>query len=197
MAEAASHRLPSQPVYPPLAWDPQGVRHLLLACGDEPATTEALARRLAADAPADLALIQVGAGPWARLLPTASASTAPDAEAALDLLQSRLAEARMGLRLYLLGPESLLWRASRLAAAAGLGEDAIRRERFGTLARPVWCVHCQQLHGAVRSNLLSCQGCGRTLLVRDHFSRRLGAYMGVQVDAEVPGEHPPPEILYP
>jgi dimethylamine monooxygenase subunit C len=33
--------------------------------------------------------------------------------------------------------------------------------------------------------------CSRWLLVRDHYSRRLAAYMGVMVDAEVPGVLPP------
>jgi dimethylamine monooxygenase subunit C len=35
------------------------------------------------------------------------------------------------------------------------------------------------------------------LLVRDHFSRRLGAFMGVKVDAEEPGLHPETVELYP
>jgi hypothetical protein len=33
-------------------------------------------------------------------------------------------------------------------------------------------------------------------LVRDHYSRRLAAYMGVSADAEVPGELPPIRELY-
>jgi hypothetical protein len=35
------------------------------------------------------------------------------------------------------------------------------------------------------------------LFVRDHFSRRLGAYMGLMVDAESPGELPEIEEIYP
>lgn len=195
MAEAPAYRIHSQPVYPPLAWDPSGRRHLLLAA----AADAAVIAPLAACAPAGLELLELGppGGPWARALPAASCQALADADAALAGLQDRLAAARMGLRLYLAGPEDLIWRASRLAREAGLGEDALRRQRLGTLARPVWCVHCQQLHGAVRTSLLDCLGCGRKLLVRDHFSRRLGAYMGVQIDAEVPGDHPPPEVLYP
>jgi dimethylamine monooxygenase subunit C len=38
---------------------------------------------------------------------------------------------------------------------------------------------------------VSCAGCARWLLVRDHYSRRLAAYMGVMVDAEAPGALPP------
>ena len=38
----------------------------------------------------------------------------------------------------------------------------------------------------------TCPGCGRALFVRDHFSRRLGAFQGVCIDAETPGEVPEP-----
>jgi hypothetical protein len=48
----------------------------------------------------------------------------------------------------------------------------------------------------VRTNIVSCDACGRWLLVRDHYSRRLAAYMGVMVDAEVPGERPPIEEVF-
>jgi hypothetical protein len=33
--------------------------------------------------------------------------------------------------------------------------------------------------------------------VRDHYSRRIGAFQGVNVDAEVPGNVPPTQELYP
>lgn len=158
----------SQPVYPPLAWDASGRCHWVVAEGDVSATLNALG-------PCP--------GPWRQV--------------ALAALADGLATASMGLRLYLIGDEALLWQATKVAYAAGLGDDVIRRHRAGTLARPVWCVHCQTMHGGVRTNLLTCEGCGRTLFVRDHFSRHVGAYMGVMVDAEVPGERPAVETLYP
>jgi len=43
---------------------------------------------------------------------------------------------------------------------------------------------------------VQCAGCGRHLLVRDHFSRRLAAYMGVMADAEAPGELPPIQEVF-
>jgi hypothetical protein len=49
----------------------------------------------------------------------------------------------------------------------------------------------------VRTNIHPCPGCGRRLFVRDHFSRHLAAYMGIQVDAETPGVIPPVEETYP
>lgn len=178
----------SQPAYAPLAWDLPGRTHLLLADARDPAAAAALAARLAASAPpAALQLITCGPSRALQdLAPARHVATATPDEA-IGALESALAQACMGLRLYLAGPEDLLWQSSRIAAAAGLGEDAIRRERLGPPARPLWCVHCRHRHPAVRDSLQVCEGCGRTLLVRDHFSRRLGAYMGVQADAEVPG----------
>jgi hypothetical protein len=38
------------------------------------------------------------------------------------------------------------------------------------------------------ANIVACPGCGANLFVRDHFSRRLRAFMGVKADAEMPGE---------
>ena len=58
-------------------------------------------------------------------------------------------------------------------------------------------VHCRTITRGVHTNIVSCSGCGRSLFVRDHFSRRLGAYMGFQIDAEVPGEVPAAEVVYP
>jgi hypothetical protein len=46
-----------------------------------------------------------------------------------------------------------------------------------------------------RMTIITCPGCGASLFVRDHFSRRLAAFMGVKVDAEVPGDIPVPELL--
>jgi len=59
------------------------------------------------------------------------------------------------------------------------------------LARRVYCIHCRATTENVRTNIVRCVACDRWLLVRDHYSRRLAAYMGVMVDAEAPGELPP------
>ena len=84
-----------------------------------------------------------------------------------------------------------------MAARYGMSSAEIRLYQTGTRARPVFCVHCRAMTRGVRTNLVDCSGCGRTLFVRDHFSRRLGAYMGFQIDAEIPGDKPPVETLYP
>lgn len=78
----------------------------------------------------------------------------------------------------------------KIALEFNLNEDEIRAQECGTLARRVRCVHCRETTEDVRTNIVRCVGCDRWLLVRDHYSRRLAAYMGVMVDAEAPGELP-------
>jgi hypothetical protein len=78
----------------------------------------------------------------------------------------------------------------QLALAFNLNKDEIRAEECGTLARRVRCIHCRATTEDVRTNIVRCIGCGLWLLVRDHYSRRLAAYMGVMADAEAPGELP-------
>jgi hypothetical protein len=97
----------------------------------------------------------------------------------------------MGTRLYVAGPESFIGLAMKIALEFNLNKDEIRAEECGTLARRVYCIHCRATTENVRTNIVSCVGCARWLLVRDHYSRRLAAYMGVMVDAEAPGELPP------
>lgn len=113
----------------------------------------------------------------------------------LTALGQRLARERIGLRLYAIGGEAFLSDVAALADAAGLGAGELFLQRLGPRLRRVRCVHCRAVTDDVATTLVRCGGCGAMLLVRDHFSRRLGAFMGVQIDAEAPGEHPDPEEL--
>lgn len=107
----------------------------------------------------------------------------------LDAFQAVLAGSLMGTRLYVAGPESFMGLVMRIALQFNLNKDEIRAEECGTLARRVYCIHCRSASENVRTNVTQCS-CGRWLVVRDHYSRRLAAYMGVMVDAEAPGELP-------
>jgi hypothetical protein len=115
----------------------------------------------------------------------------------LSHLSHRLAREQIGLRLYALGSETFLWDVMNLAQAAGLGKDEVQLNHAGTLRRRVYCTHCKSKNENVATNIVACWACGASLFVRDHFSRRLAAFMGVKVDAEVPGEVPAIEVLYP
>ena len=77
-----------------------------------------------------------------------------------------------------------------LARQFNLNKDEVRAEECGAAARRVYCMHCQTATENVTTNIVQCKDCNRWLLVRDHYSSRLAAYMGVMVDAEAPGERP-------
>jgi hypothetical protein len=127
----------------------------------------------------------------------AEVRTYGDAQALLDDYRRLLEAASMGLRLYVAGPESFIGLAMQLALEFNLNQDEIRAEECGTRARRVRCVHCRETTEDVHTNIVRCVGCARWLLVRDHYSRRLAAYMGVMVDAEAPGELPPIQESFP
>ncbi|MVV52399.1 hypothetical protein EJA72_29855 [Pseudomonas sp. PB120] len=113
----------------------------------------------------------------------------------IDALKTLLGDARMGTRLYLAGSESFLGTAMQVATQFDLNRDEVLREHSGTLVRRVWCVHCDTYTENVTQRVYDCPGCGLTLVVRDHYSRRLAAFQAVKADAEVPGELPEAEEL--
>jgi hypothetical protein len=113
------------------------------------------------------------------------------ATALLAEFRAILERSLMGTRLYVAGPESFIGLAMKIALEFNLNKDEIRAEELGSLARRVYCIHCRSTAEDVRTNIVECPGCRRWLLVRDHYSRRLAAYMGVMADAEAPGERPP------
>jgi dimethylamine monooxygenase subunit C len=113
----------------------------------------------------------------------------------LPQLAIRLAEATVGLRLYAIGSEAFIWDAYNIAMGAGMDKTEVFVHRAGPLVRRVYCTHCRTMIEDVAVNIIPCPACGAHLFVRDHFSRRLAAFMGVIVDAEVPGEIPAAEAL--
>jgi hypothetical protein len=115
----------------------------------------------------------------------------------LTHLAARLAREPVGLRLYAIGTEAFVWDAANTARAAGMGKDEVFLAQAGSLRRRVYCTHCKTMNEDVTTNITPCRACGAALFVRDHFSRRLAAFMGVMVDAEMPGEIPELEVLYP
>ena len=119
----------------------------------------------------------------------------PSAVDLLARLRDRLDSARIGLRLYAAGSDTFLSDVACLADRVGMTAGELFLDRLGPPSRRVRCVHCRAMTEDVAATLIRCAGCGAMLLVRDHFSRRLGAFMGVQADAEVPGDHPAPAPL--
>ena len=190
----------SKPVYAPLRFDASGRYHLMLGSGvgREPlrrvlgqlreAQADALARTEVLYVPATGDPGAAGAHfPFPGL---AASRLFADSGALLEDFRALLERSLMGTRLYVAGPESFIGIVMKIALEFNLNKDEIRAEECGTLARRIRCIHCRAITEDVKTNIVQCVGCGLWLLVRDHYSRRLAAYMGVMADAEAPGELP-------
>ena len=116
-------------------------------------------------------------------------------EKAVEALDGLLSEAQIGTVLYLAGSETFIGRAMQIATKFDLKRDEVLREHCGALARRIFCIHCNAYNENVTHRVFRCQACGESLIVRDHDSRRLAAFMGVKADAETPGMLPPDEEL--
>jgi NAD(P)H-flavin reductase len=190
----------SKPVYAPLQPDLRGRYHLMVGHGIGADPLLRVLRDLQVAGPSAGARTQVlyardvaGQEQFSDQFRASGAGTVllfESSDTLLEALNAALSEALMGTRLYVAGPESFIGLAMRTALRFNLNKDEIRAEECGSLARRVYCIHCRSAIENVRTNIVECS-CGRWLIVRDHYSRRLAAYMGVMVDAEAPGERPP------
>ena len=115
---------------------------------------------------------------------------APSFAAALPRLRQVLATAHMGLQICAAGTEGLMGQVQREVVDAGLPHTALQMEHRGSLARRVQCVHCKGITENVRTDPCLCSHCRLHLYVRDHYSRRIAAFQGVNIDAEDPGRVP-------
>jgi hypothetical protein len=201
MADSA---IKSRPVYPGLHIEPHARRHLFALEGEG---ALALAEQVAARgtgflAQAEILYVAHGSQPRAHgaMLQQLSPQTfweAPSVPTLLTRLRATLSTATMGTRLYVAGTEGFIGRAMQVAADFGIDPGSIITEHRGSLARRVQCVHCKGITEHVTSNPCRCSHCGLALLVRDHYSRRIGAFQGVNIDAEVPGTAPAAKESFP
>ena len=68
---------------------------------------------------------------------------------------------------------------------AGLLGDEIELFKQGARRR-LYCVHCGHFQDIGSEGECTCGQCRVKLFVREHFSQRLGAYMGVCIDPDSP-----------
>jgi predicted RNA-binding Zn-ribbon protein involved in translation (DUF1610 family) len=115
---------------------------------------------------------------------------APTIPALLPRLVRVLADAHMGTQFYLAGTEGLIGQAEREIMATGFPFASIQKEQRGSTLRRVQCVHCKGITENVATDPFKCSHCGLNLFVRDHYSRRIAAFQGVNIDAEDPGQVP-------
>jgi hypothetical protein len=196
----------SKPVYAPLQADGSGRYHVMVGLGVGAGPLLRVLAEARTSAPHTMKNTRVLYVPGAEASREADAShemerfkdaavadvrTFDGAASLLEHFRDLLGQSLMGTRLYVAGPESFIGLVMKIALEFNLNKDEIRAEECGTLARRVYCIHCRATTENVRTNIVRCVECDRWLLVRDHYSRRLAAYMGVMADAEAPGELPP------
>ena len=190
----------SRPVYKGLMVDSHSARHLFALEGEG---AEALLDQVKSAGKEFLAkseILYVGPETGAeklRALKPFDFWTAPTIPVLLVRLKAALQAARMGTRFYISGTEGFIGQAMQAALDLGMDFASIHTEHRGSTARRVQCVHCKGITDNVTTSPFTCSHCGLPLLVRDHYSRRIGAFQGVNIDAEEPGTAPKPEVLFP
>lgn len=184
----------SRPVYAPLEPRPASL-HLIVADGEgADAVSEMFDKARDRSEILSAAHVMYCPGPTgvdlsARLdgLAAAQFFRAPTIAALLPRLQRVLLDAHMGTQFYLAGSEGLIGQAEREIMATGFPFAAIQKEQRGSTLRRVQCVHCKGITENVATDPFQCSHCGLNLFVRDHYSRRIAAFQGVNIDAEDPG----------
>lgn len=111
----------------------------------------------------------------------------PSIATLLPRLARVLSAAHMGTQFYLAGSEGLIGQAEREIMNTGFPHASVQKDQRGSTLRRVQCVHCKGITENVATDPFKCSHCGLNLFVRDHYSRRLAAFQGVNIDAEDPG----------
>ena len=184
----------SRPVYTPLEPRPASL-HLIVADGEgADAVVDLLGKANDRSEMLSAAHVMYTPGPngtdrtaTLEALGAAQFFRAPTIPALLPRLQRVLMDAHMGTQFYLAGTESLIGLAEREIMSTGFPFASIQKEHRGSTLRRVQCVHCKGITENVATDPFKCSHCGLNLFVRDHYSRRMAAFQGVNIDAEDPG----------
>ncbi|SLK16768.1 dimethylamine monooxygenase subunit DmmA family protein [Arthrobacter sp. P2b] len=104
----------------------------------------------------------------------------------LSELRSALAHTHVGVRLVVAGPPADTRAAAAAAAECGLLEAEVTLLAHQVGPRVIYCPHCRATTATTRQagSEVQCGGCTTNLAITDHFSRRLGAYLGYSAHAE-------------
>jgi dimethylamine monooxygenase subunit C len=193
----------SRPVYPGLSPDPHAKYNLIVLEGEGAAALLEMAAKAPPGFFERATILYCPAGSAGKdydtklkALKPAAYWQLPSLATSMFRLSGALDTANMGTRLYIAGTEPFLGSALQVALEHGIDHKSVISEHQGSAHRRVQCVHCKGFTENVTKTPFVCGHCGLNLFVRDHYSRRLGAFQGVCVDAEVPGQVPESEELY-
>jgi dimethylamine monooxygenase subunit C len=194
----------SRPVYKGLALDEKARRHIICAEAEGAETVVNLLSGAASDILARTEVLYVprsvadrNHAEQLRALSPDVLTEAPTIATLLVRLDGLLANAVMGQRLSIVGTEGFIGECMQVALRHGVDQASIRTEHRGSEKRRVQCVHCKGITEDVTTQPARCSHCGLMLLVRDHYSHRIGAFQGVCIDAEEPGDLPETVVAFP
>jgi predicted RNA-binding Zn-ribbon protein involved in translation (DUF1610 family) len=195
------YTIKTKPEYDSLAWNQKATRHVVISEGKGAVSVVKLFQKLRPLTPIDLLCIddtdsKIYNGIIENLLPK-GIDMHDSQHSVLTALSEKLSHYYMGTQFYVAGREAFIWAVVDVLKQVGVQDKNVMKEVSGTLARSVYCVHCKTINQYVTHSIHTCTSCGLNLIVRDHFSRRMGAYMGYMVDAEEPGNIPESEEVYP
>lgn len=194
----------SRPEYKGLDIDPHAKRHLFVLEGDGAQALIDQATTKGSEFLTKSEILYLTAGTASKAFDVALSALSPDIfwqaptlQPLLFRLRACLDLARMGTRLYVSGTEGFIGQIMQVGMEYGIDYHSIHTEHRGSTARRVQCVHCKGITDNVTTSPFACTHCSLPLLVRDHYSRRLGAFQGVNIDAEEPGTASAPEEMFP
>ena len=194
----------SRPVYGQLALDSYAKRNLIAAEGEGALAVLDCLAGASADMLACTTILYASGGSAGQnhmeqlsMLGADFCHEFPTIPTLLFRLNGVLSTATMGMRLYASGTEGFIGQVIQMSIAHAIDHHSIVTEHRGSLARRVQCTHCKGIVEDVTTNIATCVHCGVNLLVRDHYSRRLGAFMGVSADAEEAGSMPARAEVFP
>lgn len=156
----------SIPLYPPIHANTFATRHIVVCDGTCDTGHEDLRNQLGRTA--DVTWLSIGEGEIN------------------DPQQLRLAFTKLlklqtiGVQLYLFAEQALIWELHASALDHGISTQEIALATvLQRQQQSIYCVHCSTLQVHPVLDTVTCKHCRVELEVRAHFSRRMGAYLGV------------------
>ena len=100
----------------------------------------------------------------------------------LNSITDELKQEKAGIHIIISGDESFLWMVQQCVVQSGCLKEELSLVLDGSVEpkiKNIYCVHCGHLQKTVADDYCACEHCHVELMIRSHFSERLGAYMGV------------------
>ena len=193
MESVDDDRIKSRPLYSPIEIRENAAFHLFVeeqSVGDKQAEPSDLANLF------EQCQSQVKSwlNPSAQDVLELSKGMAQNSEASKEFALA-LSSLPLAAHVYVAGTESFIWDVHNVLVNAGLLTEQISLMKPNSTVRRVFCTHCYTVMEDVTHTPVTCAGCQRPLLVRDHFSRVHGAYVGLNVNAEDENDIPEKEAL--